>query len=94
MEALGATDPVWVPASFIDEAGLTFIDMPLYRPNGSEHASLMHVSHGRASAAGFTLTGVHTTIADVRTWLSNHPVTPALPPERERELIARTRASS
>jgi len=94
MEALGATEAVWVPASYIDEAGLTFVEMPLYRPNGSQHSSLMHVSHNRASAAGFTVTDVQTTIADVRGWLRNHPVPPALPPERERELIARTRSGS
>jgi 2'-hydroxyisoflavone reductase len=91
MDALGVSRPVWVAASLIDEAGLTFLEMPLYRPNGSERSSLMHVSHGRASSAGLTLTEPHRTIEDVRAWLSTHPVPPALSPERERELIARAR---
>jgi hypothetical protein len=51
----------------------------------------MHVSHERASAAGLTLTDTQNTIRDVREWLRTHPVTPALPPERERELIAKAR---
>ena len=92
MQALGAVDPVWVPSALLDEAGLTFMQLPLYRPNGATFSSLMHVSHERASAAGLTLTDTQTTIRDVREWLRTHPVTPTLPPERERELIAKVRA--
>jgi len=91
MQALGAVDPVWVPSALLDEAGLTFMQLPLYRPNGATFSSLMHVSHERASAAGLTLTDTQNTIRDVREWLRTHPVTPALPPERERELIAKAR---
>lgn len=91
MEALGARDVVWVPSQVIDSEGLTFADLPLYRPNGSERSSLMHVGHARADAAGLTLTGAATTAADTRTWLRDHPQKPALSPERERELIARSR---
>ena len=90
---LGVEHPVWVSARLIDEAGLTFVEIPLYRPNGSERSSLMNVSHDRASAAGLTLTDPQVTITDVRDWLRTHPVPPALTPERERELIARARAS-
>jgi nucleoside-diphosphate-sugar epimerase len=92
INALGATDPVWVPSRLIDEAGLTFVEVPLYRSKGSANASLMHVSHERASAAGFALTDTLVTISDVRDWLRTHPVTPALSPERERELIAKARS--
>ncbi|HUR35571.1 MAG TPA: NAD-dependent epimerase/dehydratase family protein [Vicinamibacterales bacterium] len=91
MEALGARHPVWVPADLIDAAGLTSVEMPLFRPTGSERAALMHVSHERARAAGLTITNASTTIADVQAWLRAHPVTPALSPERERELIAQAR---
>jgi len=92
MKALGATDPAWVPSTLIDEAGLTFVELPLYRPNGSTNSSLMHVSHERASAADFTLTDTLVTIGDVRDWLRTHPVAPALAPELERELIAKARS--
>jgi 2'-hydroxyisoflavone reductase len=91
---LGVEHPVWVPAPLIDDAGLTFVEMPLYRPNGSERSSLLHVSHDRASAAGLTLTDPQITIADVREWLRVHPVPPALSPERERDLIARARGGT
>ena len=88
---LGVEHPVWVSAGLIDEAGLTFNEMPLYRPNGAERSSLMHVSHDRASAAGLALTDPQITIADVREWLRANPVPPALSPELERDLIARSR---
>ena len=91
MDALGVANPVWVPSTLIDQAGLTFMELPLYRSSGSTNASLMHVSHERASAAGLTLTDALVTIHDVREWLRTHPVPPALPPERERELIAKAR---
>jgi 2'-hydroxyisoflavone reductase len=88
---LGVEHPVWVSARLIDAAGLTFVEMPLYRPNGAERSSLMHVSHDRASAAGLALTDPQVTIADVREWLRANPVPPALSPEREHDLIARSR---
>lgn len=94
MRVLGVVNPVWVPSALIEEAGLTFMQLPLYRPNGSTFSSLMHVSHERASGAGFTLTDALVTTRDVREWLRGNPVTPALPPERERELIAKARAST
>ena len=88
MRSIGAANPVWVSADLIDAAGLTFVELPLFRPNGSERSSLMHVSHDRASAEGLTLTDPLTTIADVRDWLRNHPVPSALAPEQERALMA------
>ena len=94
MRGIGATNPVWVSADLIDAAGLTFVEMPLFRPNGSLRSSLMHVSHERASAAGLTLTDPRTTIRDTRAWLRDFPVPPALMPDRERELIAASRDSS
>ena len=48
---------------------------------------------GIASLSGLTLTAASQTIADVQDWLRAHPITPALPPERERELIAQARHS-
>jgi 2'-hydroxyisoflavone reductase len=93
MNDLGARDVVWVSADIIDAAGLTFVEMPLFRPDGSERSSLMHVSHSRASAAGFTVTDPGVTIADVREWLTTHPVPPALSSSRERELIAIARGT-
>lgn len=91
MRVLGATDLVWVPARVLDDAGLTFAELPLFRPNGSEGSSLMDVSSARATAQEFTRTDPEVTVADVRRWLGGHPVTPALPPARERELIAAAR---
>jgi hypothetical protein len=92
MHVLGAADIVWVGADLLDAAGLTFVELPLFRPNGSARSSLMHVSYDRARTHGFSVTEPRVTVADVRTWLASHPVPPALPPERERELIARARA--
>jgi hypothetical protein len=53
----------------------------------------MHVSSARAAAQGFTVTEPRASAVDVRAWLAEHPVTPALSPERERSLIATARAA-
>lgn len=88
---LGAERLYWVPAAVIAGAGLTFVELPLYRPAGGARSSLMHVSNERASAAGLTLTDPAATAADVRAWLAGAPQPPALTPEREAELIAAAR---
>jgi 2'-hydroxyisoflavone reductase len=91
IRALGVRNPVWVDAGILEAAGLTFVELPLYRPEGGERSSLMHVSHERADAAGFTVTGFETTIRNVRAWLETHPVPRPLSEERERELILQSR---
>jgi 2'-hydroxyisoflavone reductase len=88
LRMLGADAPVWVASDRIDAAGLTFVELPLYRPNGGARSSLMHVSHARADAAGFTVTDAAVTARDVRDWVARHPVPPALAPDREQRLIA------
>ncbi len=93
MTELGATQLVWVAADLIAAAGLTFTELPLFIPNGAARSSVMNVSADRAIDAGFTLTDPGVTIADTRDWLRIHPTTPALTPERERELIAQARRS-
>jgi len=94
-EFIDILDPVpgvmWVANAIIEDAGLTFNELPLYRPDGGERSSLMHVSHQRASTEGLTLTDAATTARDVREWLQHHPVEPALDPAVERQLIARMR---
>jgi 2'-hydroxyisoflavone reductase len=84
-------DVVWVDEALIDDAGLTFVELPLFRHDGHERRSLMHVSHQRASAAGLRLTSPATTVRDVRAWLQKHPVKPALDPAVERRLITKMR---
>lgn len=91
IHALGATRVVWVPAPILQSAGLTFMDLPLYRPERGTYSGLMEVSNERARAAGLRLTDLAMTIANTRAWLEGQPVTLALSPERERELIARAR---
>lgn len=96
MGVLGAKNLVWVPAEVIDSAGLTFVEMPLFRPDGGARSSLMHVSNERARAAGLTLSTVAVTAADTRAWLRGKTFTPALSPELEAKLIglARGRAGA
>ena len=91
-DALGITSPVWVDASAFDALGLTFAELPLYLPNGSPQAALMDISAARATAAGFAQTDARTTIADTRAWLRQHPMTPVLTAERERDAITYARA--
>lgn len=84
---LGAQNVVWVPAEIIRGAGVTEFELPLYRPAGGPRSSLMHVSNARAVAAGLTLTDPAMTVQKVREWLPTSNLTPALPREREVELI-------
>ena len=93
VRALGATNVIWVPAPILQAAGLTFIDLPLYRPERGPYSGLMEVSNERACAAGLRLTELSETIADTRAWLAGQEQTPALSPDRERELIARARGA-
>ena len=91
-DALGITSPVWVDASAFEALGLGFTELPLYLPNGSPQAALMHISAARATAAGFTQTDARTTIADTRAWLRQSPMTPVLTADRERDAITYARA--
>jgi 2'-hydroxyisoflavone reductase len=85
---LGARRPVWVAASIIKEAKLTFVELPLYRPNGGARSSLMHVSNERAVAAGLQLTAVSATLADTARSIVNPDLTETLSHERAAALIA------
>ncbi|MGC4080923.1 MAG: NAD-dependent epimerase/dehydratase family protein [Vicinamibacterales bacterium] len=91
LDAAGAADVVWVANDLLEAAGLTFAEVPLFRPNGASFSSVMHVSHERASQAGFQTTSMEQTIADTRAWLRDHPFSPALKPDVERDLIAQAR---
>ena len=91
---LGARNLVWVPADILREQGLMESELPLYRPAGGRRSSLMHVSNAHALSAGLTLTPPAATAADVRTWLRDQDLTPALSPEREAALIGVARAAA
>lgn len=92
IELLAPIAPVvWVDADVLDAAGLTFVELPLYRPNGGARSSLMHVSHQAADAVGLTVSDPAITVRDVRAWVSRHPVSRSLPPALERQLIAKAR---
>ena len=93
IRALGATNPVWVPAPVLQSAGVSFMELPLYRPEHGTFSGLMDVSNERACSAGLRLTDLATTIADTRAWLAGQETSLALSPERERELIARARGT-
>jgi 2'-hydroxyisoflavone reductase len=87
MGVLGAQHIIWVPADIISAAGLTFLDLPLFRPEHGPRSSLMDVSNARARAAGLTLTDLAITVRDVRAWLHGRSLPLALAPAREAELI-------
>jgi 2'-hydroxyisoflavone reductase len=94
IRALGAANPVWVPAPVLQSAGVTFMELPLYRPEHGTYSGLMEISNERACAAGLRLTELSETIADTRAWLVGQELPLALSPDRERELIARARGTA
>ena len=87
MTMLGARHIVWVPAQILQRAGLSFVELPLFRPEHGPRAGLMEVSSERARAAGLVLTAPERTAADVRAWCEGKDWAPALAAEREAELI-------
>jgi 2'-hydroxyisoflavone reductase len=87
MQVLHAGSIVWVAAEIIKSAGLTFVELPLYRREGSARSSLMHVSNERATRAGLTLTDPAITVKDTRAWLVGRNFNPALSTEVEMKLI-------
>ncbi|MFL5801300.1 MAG: NAD-dependent epimerase/dehydratase family protein [Roseiflexaceae bacterium] len=87
MRVLGAENIVWVAAEIIKSAGLTFLELPLFREEHGARSSLMDVSNERARAAGLTLTDPEVTARDMRAWLPGRELPPALSPEREAVLI-------
>jgi 2'-hydroxyisoflavone reductase len=87
MAIIGAERIVWVPLKIIEEAGLTFEELPLYRPEHGPRAGLMDVSSARAQAAGLKLTAPEITATDVKAWCRGRPYVPALPTEREADLL-------
>lgn len=88
MRILGAEHIVWVAADIIKIAGLTFLELPLFRPERGARSSLMDVSNERACAAGLTLTDPAVTVSTMQAWLQGKNMPLALAPEREAELIA------
>ena len=101
VELLAPSHHVWVPAALLQSAGLSFQELPLYRPEKSALAGLMDVSHHRAQAAGLQLTDPLQTLQDVRAEVQTHgpypgspssPSRPLLTLEREAALIAQALA--
>lgn len=90
-QALGIAEPVWVPAAALREAGLTFVQLPLFRPTGGRHAALMHVSAERARDHGFETTDLADTLAALRATLPATPAVERLTPAQEAALIAAVR---
>jgi 2'-hydroxyisoflavone reductase len=91
---LGAKRLVWVSADILRNAGVTFQELPLYRPERGRLASLMEVSSERAQAAGLTLTDPADTARDTRTWSLGADIPLALSPEREAELMRAARRAA
>ena len=88
VELLAPRHHVWVPASILQSAGLSFLELPLYRPERGPLAGLMDVSNQRALAAGLRLTDPRQTMQDVLADDLTHTRGPLLTAEREAALIA------
>lgn len=107
IEMLGVGQPAWVPADVLQAAGLSFVDLPIYRHDSEPRASLMDVSNAKACAAGLQLRSPEASLRDMQAWLRESPQAwcrqppavidpdadplPGLSPQREAELIARAR---
>jgi 2'-hydroxyisoflavone reductase len=92
LQILGSQNLVWVPAEILRAAGVTAWELPLYRQEGSPRSQLMNASSERARAAGLTLTDPEITARETWSWLKDRNEPLKLAPEREAELIRRSRS--
>jgi nucleoside-diphosphate-sugar epimerase len=93
---------VWAPEELLADSGLEpWVQIPLWLPE-SEFAGTWRVGTERAEAAGLRCRPVADTVADVWAWLRDSGArelgewgaenrATGIPPERERELLARLR---
>lgn len=88
----GSREPVWVDADILKAANLSFVELPLYRPDGGPRSSLMHVSNELAVAAGLALTDPAVTARDVRATCMAADLSDTLSAEREEELLRLARS--
>ncbi|MBI5836134.1 MAG: NAD-dependent epimerase/dehydratase family protein [Candidatus Eisenbacteria bacterium] len=95
VDILGAERVAWVGARVLEAANLSFLELPLYRPERGPRSGLMDVSNERACAAGLVLTEPAVTARDTGDWMRDRemPAT-ALSPAREADLIAASRRTS
>jgi len=92
---LGIESPVWVPEEIVLGASLSFLELPLYRPEHGPRAGLMEVSATRAIEAGLELTDPEVTVRDTGEWFRGEGLpASALSPEREAALIAAARGAT
>jgi len=87
IKLLGAENIEWVSADIIAAAGLTFVELPLYRAEGSPRSSLMDVSNARVLREGLCLTDRETTARDRHNWCMGMDLPETLDPPREAPLI-------
>lgn len=88
---LGVREPVWVGAETLDAQGVTWQEVPLFRPEHGKYSSLMDVSAERALAAGLRWTDPEVTVKDTQGWSEAITLAPALTREREAALIQAAR---
>lgn len=76
VDLLAPVDVVWVPTALLEQAGLNFTTLPLFRASGSPRSSLMHVSHARALQHGLNLTPLAETLQRIRDWIRSRAELP------------------
>lgn len=89
-----AAEPVWASAAFLAEQGVQpWMGLPLWLPEGPEHAGFSTVSIAKAAAAGLRFRPAVETAADTLAWAAARPADhqwrAGLAPEREAELLAK-----
>jgi 2'-hydroxyisoflavone reductase len=95
IDMLAPQNVFWVTKTILEEARLSFMDLPLYRATGAPRSGLMHVSNDRAVQAGLVATPMRTTLEQVRGWMAAaNPDTEALKPDIEQQLIERARKAA
>ena len=84
---LGVANPVWIAAKTLLDAGLSWRELPLFRPE-KYRSSLMDVENTKARQAGLTLTDPADTLRDFREWMKSASESEVIPPDIAQEHLS------
>lgn len=87
-QLLGIQHGVWVNNQIIKNAGLTFRELPLFRPRGNNEASYMNISHDKAVSCGFRISEMSDTISRIMEWIGHTDITKMIPDDIQHEQLS------
>ncbi len=88
LELLGIEDYVWVASEYLENAGISFRELPLFRSRYGSESRYMNVSNEKAVRSGLTLMPFESTLAKVKAWMQNSDRDQIMLPCIQEELLS------